>query len=103
MYIYVYIYINVNLYICVYIYIYICIIGELYHLVKLSDPNTKVATRTVTVAILPNRETAPTRRCSDPLRGRFVLSRYSHRQYCMVYDIQRRGRWGGVYCAMVVQ
>jgi len=24
-------------------------------------------------------------------------------QYCMVYGIKRRGRWGGVYCAMVVQ
>jgi len=31
------------------------------------------------------------------------LTRYCHHQYCMVYGIKRRGRWGGLYCAMVVQ
>jgi len=32
-----------------------------------------------------------------------AFTRYCHLQYCMVYGIQRRGRWEGVYCAMVVQ
>jgi len=36
-------------------------------------------------------------------RCSLAFTRYCHRQYCMVYGIQRRGRWGGVYCAMVVQ
>ena len=29
-----------------------------------------------------------------------AFTRYCHLQYCMVYGIQRRGRWEGVYCAM---
>jgi len=28
-------------------------------------------------------------------RHPLAFRRYSHRKYCMVYDIQRRGRWGG--------
>jgi len=31
-----------------------------------------------------------------------AFTRYCHCQYSIVYGIQRRGRWGGVYCAMVV-
>jgi len=32
-----------------------------------------------------------------------AFTRYCHNQYCMVYVIQREGRWKGVYCAMVVK
>jgi len=32
-----------------------------------------------------------------------AFTRYCHRQYRMVYGIEKRGRWGGVYCAVVVQ
>ena len=29
-----------------------------------------------------------------------AFARYCHHQYCMVYGINRGGRWRGVYCAM---
>ena len=32
-----------------------------------------------------------------------AFTRYCLHQYCMVYGIQKEGRWEGVYCAMVVQ
>ena len=32
-----------------------------------------------------------------------AFTRDCHRQYCMVYGIQKGDRWGGVYCEMSVQ
>ena len=32
-----------------------------------------------------------------------VFTRYCHHKFCMLYGIQRRGRWGGIFCTMVVQ
>jgi len=33
----------------------------------------------------------------------YNASRNYNHEYCMVYGINWRGRWAGVYCAMVVQ
>ena len=35
--------------------------------------------------------------------GGLDFTRYCQHQYCMVYGIQKGGRWLGVYCATVVQ
>jgi len=32
-----------------------------------------------------------------------AFTRYCHHLYCMVYGINREGRWRGAYCAMVAQ
>jgi len=32
----------------------------------------------------------------NPLTYRLAFARYCHRQYCMVYGIQKRGLWGRV-------
>jgi len=32
-----------------------------------------------------------------------AFTRYCHHQYCMVYGIQKGGRWGGACCEMGVQ
>jgi len=32
-----------------------------------------------------------------------AFTRYCNHQHCMVYDIKRGVRWGGVFCGMVVQ
>ena len=37
------------------------------------------------------------------VRCRLAFTRYCHDQYLMVYAIQTGGRWGFVYCAIVVQ
>ena len=34
---------------------------------------------------------------------KLAFKRYCNHQYCMVFGIHRRSRWGGVYCAMVMQ
>jgi len=44
-----------------------------------------------------------TRNLSLQKEANLAFTRYCHHQYFMVYGIHRRGRWGGVYCAMGVQ
>jgi len=71
-------------------------------------PNRKHARPTAQTASTLQPHRATTRRAGDhptdaPAPLNLAFTRYCIHQYCMVYGIHRRGRCGGVYCAMVMQ
>jgi len=81
----IYIYIYTHTYICVYTYIFIYV--RIY--ICLLRNHT-----------LSRKQWLGTRRSST---CSLALTRYCHRRYCIVYGIQKGGRWGGVYCEIGVQ
>ena len=81
------------------VYLAICILYSMCspHINSCLQPAPRAAQR------LPRRRGGGRRRLSRGAARRLAFTRHCHNQCCMVHGIQKEGRWGGVYGAMVVQ